>query len=177
MNREKIEQYLKSWDIISYTINDDLSVDSNCSVYIGSMGLTEIPVQFNKVKGFFDCSQNKLTTLKGCPIETTGFFDCSENLLTSLEGSPKKVGGFFNAYKNKLITLDGSPKVVNGDVDVRFNDIKHNWVECEMTGGYYTSLVEPDMLLGKDGRVKNIKDWRYMNRRRYRIKNILRHNN
>ena len=53
-----------------------------------------------RVTGFFYCSDNQLTSLKGSPKEVGGSFYCSDNQLTSLEGCPKEVGGSFNCYDN-----------------------------------------------------------------------------
>ena len=32
-----------------------------------------------------------------------GYFDCSNNQLTSLEGAPQKVGEDFNCYENDIV--------------------------------------------------------------------------
>ena len=49
-----------------------------------------------KVVGDFDCSFNNLTNLIGSPHTVKGYFDCSNNrLLTSLKGIPKTIGGRF----------------------------------------------------------------------------------
>ena len=68
-----------------------------------------------KVKGNFDCSLNKLTTLKGAPQEVGGNFRCSSNELTNIEEAPQKVGGNFCCYDNQIITLKGGPKEVGGE--------------------------------------------------------------
>ena len=49
------------------TINKDNSIDYNGDVDISNKKLDIIPLQFNIVKGNFDCSDNKLTSLKGAP--------------------------------------------------------------------------------------------------------------
>ena len=78
-------------------------------------GLTELPdLSEVIVEGSFDCSKNKLTTLKGAPKEVGGDFKCFKNQLTTLEGAPNEVGGHFTCSRNKLITLKGAPREVGG---------------------------------------------------------------
>ena len=112
---EDIDKICKKFGIENYTINSDGSIDVNDSVDLRFRNLTKLPIRFNKVNGYFDCVNNKLTTLEGSPIEVNGCFDCGNNKLTTLEGSPKKVGGFFDCSENNLTTLEGCPKEVNGD--------------------------------------------------------------
>ena len=102
--REMIEKWLKEYDIESYIINDDFTIDVDGDVYLYKKDLKEFPVyiQFGFVAGDFDCSINKLTSLRGVPKEVGGLFDCSYNKLTTLEGSPKEVGGYFNCNNNQL---------------------------------------------------------------------------
>ena len=52
-----------------------VNVDSN--VELSGKELTSIPVQFGYVTGWFDCSDNNLTSLKGCPVEVGDWFACS----------------------------------------------------------------------------------------------------
>ena len=73
-------------------------------------------------KGYFDCSNNQLTTLEGAPKEVGGDFYCFHNPgLTSLEGAPKEVCGGFSCSNNQLTTLEGAPKEVGGYFDCSNN--------------------------------------------------------
>ncbi len=54
------------------------------------------------VLGDFNCSGNKLTSLKGAPKKVYGKFDCSNNDLTSLEHGPEMVEGDYISHGNKL---------------------------------------------------------------------------
>jgi len=66
--RKRIKDWLDNMKVKNYTINEDSTVDVNGSVHLINKGfLTEIPIQFGKVKDGFDVSDNKLTSLKGCP--------------------------------------------------------------------------------------------------------------
>jgi hypothetical protein len=71
------------------------SADVSGSVNLYNKGLTRLPFQFGKVGGSFYCSDNRLTSLDGCPKKVGGDFDCDHNRLTSLDGAPKEVGGDF----------------------------------------------------------------------------------
>ena len=75
--------------------------------------LVEFPLNFNKssVDSDFNCSHNRLISLKGCPKEIRNF-NCSYNQLTSLEGSSEHVSGWFDCNTNQLTTLIGGPKKV-----------------------------------------------------------------
>ena len=61
------------------------------------------------VEGEFRCSDNELTSLKGCPKTVTGNFYCYSNKLTSLEHMPEKINGRFSCSFNPLKDLIGGP--------------------------------------------------------------------
>ena len=103
----EIEEICNFYGIKNYTINDDGSIDVDGVVNLIGKGLYELPLTFNRVGGDFNCSNNHLTTLKGCPKYVGNFFSCSYNDLTSLEYSPKYVGGSFNCGGNKITDLYG----------------------------------------------------------------------
>ena len=134
MNKQEIYDYLDELDVLDYTINDDLTVDSRYNVNLYHMIMEdELPFNFNHVKGIFEIDSNDLTSLKGCPkivgkgfycndnllttlengpVEANGGYYCENNQLTSLKGCPKSVGGTFNCDNNKLTSLEHSPKNV-----------------------------------------------------------------
>ena len=80
-------------------------------------------INFGKIKGYFDCSDLGLKSLKGAPQEVDWHFKCSKNQLTSLEGAPQKVGGHFVCFKNHLTSLEGAPQTVGGWFDVSGNQL------------------------------------------------------
>ena len=80
-------------------------------------------INFGKIKGYFDCSDLGLKSLKGAPQEVDWHFKCSKNQLTSLEGAPQKVGGHFVCFKNHLTSLEGAPQKVGGWFDVSGNQL------------------------------------------------------
>jgi hypothetical protein len=110
--------------VVKFRINKDLSVDAFQSVDISDRCLREIPVQFNIVNSYFDCADNKLTSLKGAPKEVNGDFYCTRNRLTSLEGGPTEVKGDFDCYNNKLTSLEGCPKEVGRNFSCYKNSTK-----------------------------------------------------
>lgn len=73
--------------------------------------------------GDIDCSNNKLTTLKGSPQKIDGNFKCNNNKLTTLKGSPKKIGRDFDCSNNQLTTLEYSPQEIGRDFDCSFNNL------------------------------------------------------
>ena len=110
------------YGIKKYTINDDHTIDVNGKVECYP-GLSKIPLKFNIVSGYFDCSKNKLTTLEGSPEYVRGCFYCYNNKLTTLEGSPKEVGKNFDCHNNQLTTLEGGPTYVGGDFHCQNNPL------------------------------------------------------
>lgn len=81
---KELDLYRMEYGIIgTYVINSDGSVDVNGSVDLKNRDLTELPVKYGKVSGSFNCSYNKLTSLKGCP-NTCKWIDCSVNNLYNL---------------------------------------------------------------------------------------------
>lgn len=111
--KEEIKEWLDSYGIEKYTINDDLKVDVDGNVWFPHKILKEILVQFNIVNGNFSCSMSNITSLKGCPkIVKQDFFCHTNKLLKSLEYCPILVYGEFdcdkmykesNEYKKYLI--------------------------------------------------------------------------
>ena len=97
-----IIKILSELGIENYIINSDHSIDVNGDVNISDIGITKIPVNFNKIDGSFNVSVNRLTNLENAPNEVTGDFNCSNNYLTSLDGGPSIVGGLYDCSKNRL---------------------------------------------------------------------------
>jgi len=121
-----IHNICEEYGIRNYTINSDGSIDVNSGVSLYDIGLTKLPLKFNKVSGSFICGSNKLTTLEGSP-KWVGFdFNCGSNKLTSLEGCPEYVGGDFYCTFNDIISFEGFPKHV-GEFYCQGNPIAEIW--------------------------------------------------
>ncbi len=124
----------EKYRIKNYTINEDGSIDVNGGVDLKHNKLTELPLNFNKVNGFFNCDQNQLTTLKGSPKYVDGF-SCGYNKLTSLEFGPKEVGGDFYCSYNKLTSLEFSPKKSGSNFYCTDNKLRDLYGISDYIGG------------------------------------------
>ena len=121
MNKDEIHKICEKYYINNYTINDDLSIDVDGKVDLSHFyykdddpkKLTRLPLNFNIIRGSFDCDFNNLTSLKGCPKIVEGNFHCNNNKLETLEYGPEEVQGVYNCSTNKLISLKGSPDYIN----------------------------------------------------------------
>jgi len=109
-----------SWSINPNT--GDVNIKGAFNMY--NLGYKDfLEITFGEISGKFDCSRNKLTTLKGAPKKAGEDFYCYSNKLQTLEGSPEEVGGYFDCYDNKLQTLEGAPKKVGGSFDCYGNKL------------------------------------------------------
>ena len=91
-------------------------------VDISNLYLDNLPDFFEgvEIEGYFKCTNNQLTTLKGAPLSVSSTFNCENNKLTSLEGAPRSVGGNFVCTNN----------------DVKFTEEQVRAV-CNVGGGVY----------------------------------------
>ncbi len=124
MNNQIIKDLCVTYNIQKYSINPDFSINVDQNVNISNRGLTEIPLNFNKVSGYFSCSDNQITSLEGCPDTVLGSFYCNHNLLTDLEFSPRIISNDFMCGDNQLTTLKGAPDVINGTFYCGSNPLK-----------------------------------------------------
>ena len=106
------------------------------SLYLDDLKLIRLPL-IKEVGGYFDCSNNQLTSLNGCPQEVGGNFYCGYNQLTSLNGCPQSVGGSFWCDNNQLTTLEGSPQKVGGYFDCSNNQLTSLKGSPQKVGGSF----------------------------------------
>jgi len=127
-----------------------------------------------KVKGNFDCSRNKIGSLKNGPIEVGGTYGCEHNRLKSLRGAPKevgrdfwcnnnrltslkdgpeKVGWEYLCFNNELTDLEGSPKQIKGCFHCSFNKLKTLKGGPEKVGSF---VCENNPLTSLEGAPKEI---------------------
>ena len=135
--------YTKEQIFVAKPLDEELEITKNnvkefkdIKVIIGDVIINgDILKELNldEVSGDFNCSFNRLTSLKGGPklLVTKDYF-CSNNTLTSLEGAPIIVNAGFYCSHNKLTNLKGAPKVVNDDFAI--NDNTKNFTEEEVKG-------------------------------------------
>ena len=116
-----IKRWLKKYGITNYTINTNGEIDVYGDVNLTYRSIKKLPsyIQFGKVNGYFTCSLNKLTSLKGVAKEVGGIFNCSYNKLTSLEGAPKTVIGSFACEGNTIkFTKDNVNKLCKVGINI-----------------------------------------------------------
>lgn len=110
--KEDIQAWLDDMLIENYIIHDDLTVDVKGPVYISSVNLEFIPIQFRRVEGDFDCSDNQLISLEGSPYEitfsekapNTGSLFAHMNQLENLDFMPKKIYAYLSCHTNPKLT-------------------------------------------------------------------------
>ena len=124
---EDIDEICRKYNIIDYTINPDKSIDVNDCVDLRFKNLTKLPLKFNKVNGYFICSNNKLKSLEGSPKEVNGYFDCHHNRLTSFEFSPRIIRECFYCYNNNIKSFEYFPSFVKNNFYCFDNPIKEVW--------------------------------------------------
>lgn len=119
-----VEKWLKDNSINNYMISEELYVTVQGNVNLNQkLKGQKLPVKFKMVDGYFDISNNNLTTLEGCPKIVSRDFNCSRNKLTTLLDCPNEVGDF-DCSHNLLKTLSYAPKEVKGSFDCSFNELE-----------------------------------------------------
>jgi hypothetical protein len=120
----EIDKICLKYDIKNYTINSDNSVDVDGDVYLWGKKLKSIPLNFNIVNGYFNCGDNYLTSLKGCPVRVGDGFYCNYNRLTSLQYSPQYVeSGNFSCGSNKIESLQYCAELIRGGFSCSSNKL------------------------------------------------------
>jgi len=122
--KEGVIEVCEKYKIKNYTINNDLSIDVDGNVIIGYTLLEYLPLRFNHVSGYFDCSGNRLKSLEGSPQTLDSGFYCTNNNLESLKGCPQTISDSFICYFNELKSLEGGPQKVNGSFDCSNNKLE-----------------------------------------------------
>ncbi len=123
MTNQEIIDICTKYNIEDYTINPDGSIDVNEDVDISYMNLTELPIKFNNVNGFFNCSYNQLKNLNNIPNKINSWFDCSYNHITIL--NYPDVYGQSYCHNNPLESLNNYKGDYNDiTVDNKVNLIK-----------------------------------------------------
>jgi hypothetical protein len=133
-SNEDIHYMCKKYEIEDYIINEDGSIDVRDDVNLSQIiKLNEVifrnVLRFRNVIGDFDCTYNKLSSLKFKnqmipPISINGDFFGGYNNLTSLEGSPISVGGSFFCNDNKLTSLEGITQRISDNIYCYRNDLR-----------------------------------------------------
>lgn len=89
-----------------------------------------------ELQGAFDCSNNRLRSLKGCGPQIGYYFSCENNFITSLQHLPKMDGGLECSH-NCLTSLEFCPELISGGLDCSFNQITSlKGVARQILGGF-----------------------------------------
>lgn len=127
LNKIYIILWLEKQNIKNYTITSNeeygFVVDVQSFVNLRDRKLARLPVKFGHVNGSFNCSYNRLTSLKNCPDSVDGNFNCAGNQLTSLEYAPQSVTTSFSCDENQLTTLENYPKSMGGSMTCSKNKL------------------------------------------------------
>ena len=138
-----------------WVLNNKGEIDVDGNVDFEEKDIEEIPVQFGKVSGYFDCSWNNLTSLKGSPRWVGGYFRCNnKNKLTSLKYCPKYIGGRFTFFNNKIENLDYFPEYVGGYIDGHY----HKGNPGNFTQEDYEKALKLSRLNDRKRKIKQIKE-------------------
>jgi len=148
-----IDSICEKYGIKNYTINSDGTVDIDGNVNLSYKGLTELPLKFGKVSGYFDCGGNKLTTLEGCPQLVGGRFYCGSNKLISLEFCSQSIGGSFNFNSNQLKDLYGFPEFFDNEIYYSSNPVSEILYLFEDRFGKVIDLLNEYDVIQQDGKV------------------------
>ncbi len=108
--KEDIDLICQKYYITNYTINEDGTVDVDGDVDLSRKRLTELPLKFGRVNGYFACDYNLLKKLEGSPKYVGFFFSCGYNDLKTLEGGPKVVIDSYYCAHNNLVNFKGFPE-------------------------------------------------------------------
>ena len=144
--RAKIEAWLKEYNITSYTINKDLTIDVYTNVKFYKFEGEELPefIQFGKCEGSFSMSYcEKLKSLRGCPEWVLKDFRVQDAKITSLKYGPEYVGGVFDCCGcKKLKNIDDLPKN-----QLRYDFMKTPF-ESEMVERFNEDCATPGNTMG-----------------------------
>ena len=120
----EIDKICRIYKIINYTINSDNSVDVDDNVILYNKRLESIPLNFNTVNGYFECGNNNLTSLKGCPVRVGNGFYCGWNKIESLQYSPQYVeNGNFSCGWNKIESLQYCTELIRSNFSCSYNKL------------------------------------------------------
>ncbi len=106
MSEQEIHNICEKYNIKNYIINSDGSIDVDGNVNLFNTNLIKIPLKFNRITGYFDCMDNKLTSLEGLSKIIKGTLFCTNNKLTNLKGI-ETVDRFIFCDGNPLKSLVG----------------------------------------------------------------------
>jgi hypothetical protein len=125
MDEELINKLGLDFNKIIYADNGDINYDGD--IDLRSLGLDEIPIQFDKVFGNFYLSGNKIKSLKNSPKFVGGDFRFGFNLIEDLNYSPCIISGNFYGAYNNISSLHGIPRIIGRNIYLHKNSGNFEW--------------------------------------------------
>lgn len=120
------------------------------SISLDDMNLTEIPINFYQVTGYFACIRNKLTSLKGCPKIVGDNLYIYGNRLTTMEGCPTKVHDIYctnNNIRDYSALKNTSFSHIDIDTDDLF-DVSFDFLSNPEEVSSLFKYIRPDQIIG-----------------------------
>jgi hypothetical protein len=133
--RDGVIELCREYEIENYTINDDLSIDTDGSIDLSELPLDYLPLRFNYIGNSFECDASGLKTLEGCPKTVDGHFHCYNNKLTDLEHFPE-INGNVHIDENAVYYLVHT-FIKNGD-----NFMIEDFVDYEIVRNRDTVMLD-----------------------------------
>ena len=122
-NKKDIQEWVEwAFNTRCFTINDNLTVDFFCPVYL-QRAVHELPIQIGKIEGHFSCNGCELKSFKGFPRIIQGFLEARQNKLTNFDYFPEVIEGSIDLYENQLTKVYNLPKVINDGLNLNSNKI------------------------------------------------------
>lgn len=107
INKELIELFCEEFNITKYYINEDYSINVHQNVDLDRFIGDELPIKFNKVKGYFSCSKSNIKSFKNFPnfIEENIYFQ--GNIIENFHEFPKIIKGRIVLWGSTIKSLEG----------------------------------------------------------------------
>lgn len=171
---DTIEMKCQAFGIKDYVINPEtllVDVKGDVRIEVTTENMTELPVQFGTVDGFFNASYLGLETLKGIPRTIKGACLIHHNNLTSLDYIPESIGGIFRIDYNDISFVDNNVncKILHCDYNRNLTYINPNIIIGDCTATPLKNLLniineffkkyEPKLLLDMNRFMERVEEF------------------
>jgi hypothetical protein len=133
------------------------------------LNLSDIPYKFKYISGYFNCSNNQLTTLKNAPKEIGGGFNGDSNNLKNIKYLPKCIRylkeDIYSNYSfraNPLTTLEHIPKnIKDGCIYFSWSDEMYEYFKCNLDKIHFWGSIHSylDILVNVPESINYIKNY------------------
>lgn len=140
-----------------FVITGRISIQDNVVGIIGNCRLKPTPIQhqwdtlpitFSTVSGDFECGDEELLTLKGCPSYVGGQFWCAGNELKNLIGGPEYATDYNCSRNSNMHSLKGVAKTIENNFEC---------TECNLTTLEYLPESVGNIIMSYDYRLPLLK--------------------